>query len=772
MSTSPHTTTTSAHTSVPYVTNGFRRKADSPFICASIQESGHTAVTYAGLRPCKNVRSCSISEIGVMTTYMFRLGYHRPCIVYVGMSRYWFSHLFITRSQRCLISISQVFGEMSDNHVDRSATAPSAASTPYIAVPPPEVIPPPSTKKFRSSFLSHEVLNFSDVAKDEEDEKESLQQPKKLLRAATGNSEDSFNDNYLVNLLDEFLAASRADSEPISADNEKQLAIQMPSDIVDQVERFIILLIRALQGFGCPTHMLEYHVEQEKVSKGLGHPAVIAIFPNYVIVTFVHNYNTHNSATFEILRRPASAQTLIVHTSNTTNVYKLQLVKELCRRVASYAMDAEKDNKKKEGILSKFTELLPKASAYISPRNSVASSFKQSVTQRFSITQKSLVRPGSGEKRESMRPAGGSITSLSRSRPTSGSACTNIARMTKKSFLDVTERKKSSTSTVDEFKIGTQQAVSDVKDPASATEMEDDEKGDELSQLKEFILHVARTGPAVYSVLEDQRQSNGSKNSIHDAPEHKHAFALIAVEDATSKLEDIIALPPLYSLQFQIVISGTLCGGLCGLTMTTLMGFGMEFGLELAIIALGVQDRADGPTTDPETAIALNKLNRCVAIDYRFKYLIFPLTSIAASLNHNAHWRQVPAMMVASFIAYIIPNYYAASLNRQIAVALAAFCAGAFANLFARFSGIPAMVPTYAAMVQLVPGSMALRSITELMGADPTSGVSLVMTVLSIALSIGLGLFMASMTITPIQNLADHMKGKHRRVDDLEAMGL
>ncbi|KAJ3203877.1 hypothetical protein HDU82_006233 [Entophlyctis luteolus] len=722
-----------------------------------------------------------------------------------------------------MTTISQVFGEMSDNHVDRSATAPSAASTPYIAVPPPEVIPPPSTKKFRSSFLSHEVLTFSDVAKDEEDEKESLQQPKKLLRAATGNSEDSFNDNYLVNLLDEFLAASRADSEPISADNEKQLAIQMPSDIVDQVERFIILLIRALQGFGCPTHMLEYHVEQvrsnhasrpfkkEKVSKGLGHPAVIAIFPNYVIVTFVHNYNTHNSATFEILRRPASAQTLIVHTSNTTNVYKLQLVKELCRRVASYAMDAEKDNKKKEGILSKFTELLPKASAYISPRNSVASSFKQSVTQRFSITQKSLVRPGSGEKRESMRPAGGSITSLSRSRPTSGSACTNIARMTKKSFLDVTERKKSSTSTVDEFKIGTQ-AVSDVKDPASATEMEDDEKGDELSQLKEFILHVARTGPAVYSVLEDQRQSNGSKNSIHDAPEHKHAFALIAVEDATSKLEDIIALPPLYSLQFQIVISGTLCGGLCGdnyffthlassrnnfdngygrtcntehgprnnpfifrdfrLTMTTLMGFGMEFGLELAIIALGVQDRADGPTTDPETAIALNKLNRCVAIDYRFKYLIFPLTSIAASLNHNAHWRQVPAMMVASFIAYIIPNYYAASLNRQIAVALAAFCAGAFANLFARFSGIPAMVPTYAAMVQLVPGSMALRSITELMGADPTSGVSLVMTVLSIALSIGLGLFMASMTITPIQNLADHMKGKHRRVDDLEAMGL
>ncbi|KAJ3074338.1 hypothetical protein HDU98_011500 [Podochytrium sp. JEL0797] len=399
-------------------------------------------------------------------------------------------------------------------------------------------------------------------------------------------------------------------------------------------------------------------------------------------------------------------------------------------------------------------------------------------------------------------------------------------------------------------------------------EPDDDEDGDRLKQLKRYILDLARSGPSVYQSLDKHRESTRALNLPEETGSHHHkirnAFAVIAVEEATAKLEQILALPPLWPLWAQVCISGVASGGICGmffhgdwddmlvgavlgasvsgigkiiqrpfdktfefvaavlvstivrsliyfgwpicytaatisavlpllqgtsltmsmvelatrnvvpgttrlfgaLTMTTLIGFGLEFGLEVTSSILKVQKRP-GEIADPNS-VAIFVPNTCKAIDPTWNWLLFPVTATALCLSLNAHVRQLPGMLVAQVIAFVVSNFITSTLNKQISVAFSAFCCGAFANIYARMRGVPAMVPTYAGMLMLVPGSMALRSITELLGSDPTSGVSLVMSVLSIALSIGLGLFLAATAVVPIQDWADHLKGKHRRVDDLE----
>ncbi|KAI9338143.1 hypothetical protein BDR26DRAFT_433089 [Obelidium mucronatum] len=394
-----------------------------------------------------------------------------------------------------------------------------------------------------------------------------------------------------------------------------------------------------------------------------------------------------------------------------------------------------------------------------------------------------------------------------------------------------------------------------------------------ITQLKQYILQLAHDGPSVYHALsrhaDSVRQANLPEEEHEKMEKHlkrfRNAFAVIAVEDATSKLEEILALPPLYPFWTQICIAGISSGGvsglffaggwddvfvggflgaviagvgtcgsktsltrllnflqrwwfqaivrvliysglpLCyasttisavlpllqgtaitmamvelatrnmvpgttrlfaGLTMTTLIGFGLEFGLEVVSGILRIQKRP-GDISNPNSDSAFIP-NDCVPLDIRWHWLLFPVTAVAQALNMNAHYKQLPGMLAASAIAYIVRNHLGRSLNNQIAIALSAFCCGCFSNIYGRLRGVPAMVPTYAGMLMLVPGSMALRSVTELLGSDPTKGVSLVMSVLSISLSIGLGLFLSATIIVPIHDWADQVKGKHRRVDDLE----
>ena len=104
----------------------------------------------------------------------------------------------------------------------------------------------------------------------------------------------------------------------------------------------------------------------------------------------------------------------------------------------------------------------------------------------------------------------------------------------------------------------------------------------------------------------------------------------------------------------------------------------------------------------------------------------------------------------------------------ELAPFLSAAVVGVGGNAYANATGRPAMAGTMSGIFILVPGAMALRSIaTSLLTDGDTSGsgsVGLALTsrVLTVAVSIGAGLFMASLILPPRELL--HVRSKaHRR---------
>ncbi|KAL6064445.1 pheromone-regulated protein prm10 [Balamuthia mandrillaris] len=109
-----------------------------------------------------------------------------------------------------------------------------------------------------------------------------------------------------------------------------QVAKKYPQSLVEMdphtfaVEDFLMNLCGALSNYGCPTHRLEYHMKQ--VSKALGLPGTqFAVFPTFVLISFAR----------EEFYGPGS-QTLYFTTQSGYDMWKLQLVDELARRVSLF----------------------------------------------------------------------------------------------------------------------------------------------------------------------------------------------------------------------------------------------------------------------------------------------------------------------------------------------------------------------------------------------------------------------------------------------------
>ena len=203
-----------------------------------------------------------------------------------------------------------------------------------------------------------------------------------------------------------------------------------------------------------------------------------------------------------------------------------------------------------------------------------------------------------------------------------------------------------------------------------------------------------------------------------------------------------------------------------GLTITALIGFGLDLGATIPSLFLGIS-KFPPLTVEESLAIGTNEMPHvCTPIPTFFHYVFFVPTVTALHLGINAHWRQLPIMTVNAIVAFSISRSTVASIGPQLSSALAAFFAGSLANIYGRITGVPAIVPDLAGLMVLVPGAMAVRSVTALLGSnDPNIGAGLVVDVLFVALSLGIGLFMAGMVVVPFENWAEHLTGRHKKFD-------
>lgn len=171
------------------------------------------------------------------------------------------------------------------------------------------------------------------------------------------------------------------------------------------------------------------------------------------------------------------------------------------------------------------------------------------------------------------------------------------------------------------------------------------------------------------------------------------------------------------------------------------MGFGLDVGESLAAGLAGVSTSSD------QTAAA-GACGRHVRKAYLL--LIFLPVTISFSVLLNARRTQLLSMTGLACLAFVLSSLLNLSQRLSpLSPFIAALAVGVVGNMLSNATGRPAIAATSSGVFILVPGCAALRSATHaLSSAESTStGLALTGKVLTVAVSIGAGLFVASLCV-------------------------
>ena len=192
-----------------------------------------------------------------------------------------------------------------------------------------------------------------------------------------------------------------------------------------------------------------------------------------------------------------------------------------------------------------------------------------------------------------------------------------------------------------------------------------------------------------------------------------------------------------------------------GVVTTAMLGFGLDAGSALADILGAAAPSAQSP-------------GACGTGVSPLAYVpLFVPTTLSFSLLLNADRSQLGIMTLLACVAFGASTACAlAPRAQQLAPFLSAAVVGVGGNAYANATGRPAMAGTMSGIFILVPGAMALRSIATSLLTDSDSssgsvGLALTSRVLTVAVSIGAGLFMASLILPPRELL--HVRSKANR---------
>jgi uncharacterized membrane protein YjjB (DUF3815 family) len=199
------------------------------------------------------------------------------------------------------------------------------------------------------------------------------------------------------------------------------------------------------------------------------------------------------------------------------------------------------------------------------------------------------------------------------------------------------------------------------------------------------------------------------------------------------------------------------------LTLTILVGFGLDSGAAVVAFVLNVPKIP--PLTDEDGDGSYDGVCKPFSHSVKYILLFFP-GALALILNLNSHYKQIPIIMLTATIAFLITDAWTSYLTPQLASALASFTSCVISNIYAKYRGVPAIIPTLSALRVLVPGGLAVKSISDLANSNVSSGLVLAGRVFSVALSIGLGMFLAVMVTTPTE-WSSYIKKRFRLIDDV-----
>ncbi|MCC7143773.1 MAG: threonine/serine exporter family protein [Candidatus Eisenbacteria bacterium] len=156
------------------------------------------------------------------------------------------------------------------------------------------------------------------------------------------------------------------------------------------------------------------------------------------------------------------------------------------------------------------------------------------------------------------------------------------------------------------------------------------------------------------------------------------------------------------------------------------LGFGVALGTRLIVAVLG-----------PAPLVATPDL------PWYWGWIAVVISSVSYLALLKAEPRDFPGIVLAGALALAGSRAGSAFFGPELGVMLGALTVGLGANLYARFAGRPATIPTVPGVLILVPGSVGFRSVADLLDREVITGVETAFRMILMAVALAAGLLLA-----------------------------
>lgn len=109
--------------------------------------------------------------------------------------------------------------------------------------------------------------------------------------------------------------------------------------------------------------------------------------------------------------------------------------------------------------------------------------------------------------------------------------------------------------------------------------------------------------------------------------------------------------------------------------------------------------------------------------------------------------RDVPLVMAAALLGYLITYYGGLQFSPLFGVFLAGLCMGALGNLYARFSGRPGSLVRVPGIILLVPGSVGFQSLSLLAQREVFPGIDMAVSLVAVLACLVAGLLFGDLLV-------------------------
>jgi len=126
-----------------------------------------------------------------------------------------------------------------------------------------------------------------------------------------------------------------------------------------------------------------------------------------------------------------------------------------------------------------------------------------------------------------------------------------------------------------------------------------------------------------------------------------------------------------------------------------------------------------------------------------------PITALMSTVVFKAEWREAKWITLAGVFGYALSKVGTFHFGPEMGLFLGGLGVGAAANVFARTRLRPSSIFQFPGLILLVPGSMGYRGLSYLYARDVVMGFDTAFTMLALAFSLVVGVFVGNVLVKP-----------------------